>query len=200
MGIALRVVVGLLVAAGALSGCSDDSKTTDPPASQTPEPTSASTPTPTPTPSADPKATAVAAAKARYLSAVAARTRAVQNPGRATETRLVAGGVADPWLGFVLDTIAFYQQNKLYETGAFKVTSMHEIKVVLSGEQPEVQFDVCGDNRSVQVRYAATGKAAERAQGTKLAPRFRATVRYAAATSRPGKNWYVAINEVVGSC
>ncbi len=196
MGIALRVVVGLLVAAGALSGCSDDSKTTDPPTSQTP----AATPTPTPTPSADPKAKAVAAAKARFVSAMAARTRAVQNPKNATEAALVASGNADPWLGSILTTIALYKQNGFYQTGAAKVTSMRETKIVLSGEQPEVQLDVCGDNRAVEVRYVATNQVAPRGPGSKLKPRFRATLRYAPATGIPGKNWYVVENKLVGSC
>lgn len=201
MGVVRRLAIAALLASSLLAAsCSNDNPaTTDPPTTDTPSAPTSTPPTSTPTP-ADPKAKAAAAAKARYLTAMAARAAAVHNPAKATEEDLVDGGAADPWIGSILSSIAFYRDNKLYETGAMRVTSMRETKVVLTGEQPEVRLDVCGDNTSVKLRYASSGQVAPTAPGSKVKPRFRATVRYAPATGRPGKNWYVVINDLVGSC
>ncbi len=199
--VAALVALALILFWNDLAGNAGPS-TTPTPTTPTPASTATSQPTASASQPLGEEAAAVAEAQARYHSAMSAVDRARHDPRRIDTQMLIAAGNADPWLAGVIDDLVFDRDTNTYNVGSFRVVSLRVTAVELSGQQPSIQLDVCGDNSGRYSIDRKTNKRIPKSPKSITHPRFAAVMVKATVVGVNGgkSTWFVKENKVVGKC
>ena len=88
---------------------------------------------------------------------------------------------------------------RTHTVGSFRVASLRVTAVELSGEQPSIQLDVCGDNSGRYSIDRKTNKRIPKSPKSVTHPRF-AAVMIKATVAGVNSTWFVKENKVVGKC
>jgi hypothetical protein len=161
----------------------------------TPTPTAPSTPTWTPAERA-----AITAAKSRYLAALNAIDKSLNNPTVSSRVPLEAAGLGDKRILDAIGDVRTLRESGWYRAGKVQVRSLTPLTVDLNVAHPQVTLQSCVDLSATVLRYQKDDKVVPVGASSSKRVSFSAVLRYGARSATSAKMWFLTDEKANGSC